>query len=474
MKERMMKTALLLAIGLGLGVAVADASAAKLKGITTMAELADYAAQNGNNIKMKPGVYQMSDLLTEDGIEQRLEYAKARAEKITSKRLEAAMLLFSGHHNQFDLTGVTIEVDTKFLSAFKGSYMIELMITGRGNSFKGLTLTDIGNEPTSKGGTSLAVYGDDTLLKEVTLNVRGSSPYGYGDLLGKGKGSSVRLQKHSGLLVCGANTQLLGCRVISRSMGHCFFIQGGRNTYFEDCYAEGEMRQTDDMLAETSGLAFENNFRTVYKPNVIQPGYMKSLQECGFRTYGKGGPEQQMTGKVTLVNCTAKHVRVGFALDANADTDPVDLKNCTALGCERGFYLNKAHAVECRGDAMYGPLMYLKGEEASVIDLTLLPDTSDRIVHAVATLCGSGHTVSIKGTRGQLHPIMLGYGSPPAGEISVPIPESPAEGIKLTNETMMPVWVSQKAVDCTVMSRAPVQNDGDDVTVVVLPPVQQK
>lgn len=377
------------------------------------------------------------------------------------------MLLFSGHNNQFDLTGVTIEVDTQFLSAFKGCYVIELMISGRRNSIAGLTLTDIGNEPTVKGGTSLAVYGDNTTLKEVTLNVRGSSPYGYGDLLGKGGGSIVRLKKHSGLLICGTNTKLLGCRVISRSFGHCFFIQGGINTYFEDCYAEGEMRSTDDMLAETSGLAFDNDFKSVYKPKVIQPGYMKSMQECGFRTYGKGGPEQRTTGKVTLVNCTAKNVRVGFALDANEETKPVDLSNCTAVGCERGFYLNKVVASDCQGDATYGPLLYLIGEEPSKVELTLLPETSDRTVHAVATISGSGHRVSIKGSRNAMHPIMLGYRPPSAGEISAPISEGAADDITLVNETSMPIVVSTLAEDCTVTSDGTVRDSGKSTKISV-------
>jgi hypothetical protein len=448
-----------------LGGAVSQIHASTI-GVTSLKELAAYAAESGNTVKMKPGVYRMSDLLTEDGIEQRLKYAKSRAEKIPSKRLEAGMLLFSGHNNQFDLTGVTIEVDTQFLSAFKGCYVIELMIIGRRNAIKGLTLTDIGTEPTAKGGTSLAVYGDDNTLKAVTLNVRGSSPYGYGDLLGKGGGSIVRLQKHSGLLISGTNTKLLGCRVISRAMGHCFFIQGGINTYFEDCYAEGEMRSTDDMLAETSGLAFDNDFKSVYNPKLIQPGYMKSLQECGFRTYGKGGPEQRTTGKVTLVNCTAKNVRVGFALNANEETNPVDLRNCTALGCERGFYLKKAVASDCRGDAMYGPLLYLIGEEPSKVELTLLPETSDRTVHAVATISGAGHEVLIKGSRTAAHPIMLGYSPPSAGEISAPISEGVAEDVKLINETGMPILVSNLAEDCFVASKGTVDDRGVNTKIL--------
>ncbi len=466
----MMKTGLVIA--LGLGVAVADVSAARVKGITTMAELAAYAAKSGNTIKMKPGVYQMRDLMTDEMIARLKKEAVARK---TGKSSRVSMLTFSGHKNRFDLRDVTIEVDTQLLSAFGRCDIQEFLITGNGNAIAGLTVTDIGNHPTARGGRSLTIEGDNNTLTNVTLNVRGSAPYGYGDLLGKGKRSVTPLQKHSGLLICGTNTKLFGCRVISRALGHCFFIQGGINTYFEDCYAEGEMRATDDMLAETEGVAFENGFRSVYgAQKVILPGYMKSLQECGFRTYGSGGPDKRKTGKVTLVNCTAKNVRVGFALAANEDTDPVELTGCAGIGCERAYFLEKAVVKECKGDAKYGPLIYLEGEEASRVDLTLLPETSDRIVHAVATICGTGHEVSIKGRRNAEHPILLGYGSPPAGEISAPIPLRAADEVKLVNETTMPVVVSGMAENCTVMTGSPVQNDGDEVEIVALTKAAQK
>lgn len=433
---------------------------ARTIGITSMQELAEYAALSGNTVKMKPGVYRLADLLTDELIAQR------KKETAEAETRDTYLFLFSGHNNSFDLTDVTIEVDTALLSAFKGCYIREFLITGNRNTIKGLTVTDIGNQPTSRGGNSLSIHGDNTVLNGVTLNVRGSFPYGYGDLLGKGSNSIVRGRKHSGLLVCGTNTKLLGCKVVSRSFGHCFYIQGGINTYFEDCYAEGEMRPTDAMLAETSGPAFDNNFRSVYKPNTIQPGYMKSLQECGFRTYGSGGPEKRKTGAVKLVNCTAKNVRVGFALHADEDTRPVQLENCAGIGCERAFYLNKAYARDCRGDAMHGPLLYLVGEEPSKVDLTLLPETSDMTVHAVATISGKGHEVSIKGSRGKELPIMLGFNPPGAGEISAPISVGEAEDIKLVNETRMPVLVGEKAHDCMVVSNGEVKNNGSNIKIL--------
>ena len=448
---------------LALGVAVLGVFATKVKEVASMAELADYAAKSGNRVKMKPGVYQMADLLTDDVIAN--EKARAMAEAQEIKRPPARMFEFSGDNNHFDLTGVTIEVDTRFLSAFKGCYVREFLVSGNQNIIEGLTITDIGNHPTDVGGNSFTVLGDDNTLRKVSINVSGSSPYGYGDLLGKGGNNVVRLRKHSGLLVSGTNTKLFGCRVVSRAFGHCFYVQGGKNTYYEDCYAEGEMRSTDDMLAETSGLAFENDFRTVYPPNVIQPGYMKSLQECGFRTYGSGSGGR-ITGKVTLVNCTAKNVRVGFALHANSENPPVSLTDCIAMGCERAYNLNKAHVINCRGNAQYGPLLYLFGEEKSTIDLTLLPETSNRTVNAVATICGQYHEVTLKGNRDQEHPILLGYKQPPAGEISAPISEASANGVKLINKTSMPVIAGKMAEDCTVITDTVVQRDGKKIEIL--------
>ena len=85
-----------LMIALGLGIAVADISAAKLKGITTLAELADYAVKSGNSIKMKPGVYQLEDLLPDEAISRMREEAISESEKSGSGR-QVSLFEFSGH-----------------------------------------------------------------------------------------------------------------------------------------------------------------------------------------------------------------------------------------------------------------------------------------------------------------------------------------------------------------------------------------
>ena len=221
-------------LGFGIATGGIPAAGTSTMTITSMQELAECAAQSGNAVTMKPGVYQMGDLLTEDSIAQRIQEAAKRAKAADSNRPQASMLIFSGSDNRFDLSGVTIEVDTRFLSAFKRCYICEFLIAGNGNTIGGLTVTDIGNLPTACGGNSLSVYGDDNILINVTLNVSGSSPYGYGDLLGKGGKTLVAGKKHSGLLVCGTNTKLLGCKVITRAVRSCLFHSGRHQHSFRE------------------------------------------------------------------------------------------------------------------------------------------------------------------------------------------------------------------------------------------------
>ncbi len=446
-----------------LGAAAAQGDEQAPTVISSMAELQDYAERSGNRVKMQPGVYQLAELLTAEHLDVLRKRFAADAERRGTKKREAHLFGFSGNNNHFDLTGVTIEVDTKFLTAFKGARISEFLISGNRVTLEGLTVKDIGDHPTVRGGTTMTVHGDVVTLKEVVLHVRGSSPYGYGDLMGKGDKAVLKGRKHSGLLVCGRKTKVLGCKVFTRAFGHAFFVQGGTDILFKDCYAEGELRPTDDMLAETSGPVFDAGFKTIYKPNVIQRGYMKSLNECGFRSYGKGGPTGRVTGKVTVENCVAKGMRVGFAFSLVKGA-PALIQNCEAIECERGYYLRGAVVENSRGDAKYGPLMYLVGDasERCVVDLTLTPAVSDKKVHALATICGEGHQVRIKRgdkRRSKPLPIMIGFRPPPAGEISAPIGEAEAKKIRLENTTGMPILFGPKSRESRVSTNGAVTKD---------------
>ena len=442
-------------IGLACLFAAAPSLAEPIE-IASLEALAAYAAKDGNAVRMAPGVYAMTDYIPLEDIPERRENEAWR------------YIDFSGSGNIFDLTGVIIEFDTELREALDAPVHTpgEFTISGDDNTLKGLTIVSLG-DGNSRQECVLSILGDRNTLRDCEFYVRGSYPYGYGDLFGKGGGPIIAHRKHSGVQIRGDGARLIGCRVYMRSYGHGFYVQGAANTYFEDCYVEGEMRSTNDMLAETSGPAFDVDFRSVYRnrdgEERVAPGYMKSLAEDGFRTYGDA------VG-VTFVNCVAKNMRGGFELRTSG---PIRIENSAAIGNERGFWVGSdAIVTGSRGDARYGPVLFLEGEGSSV-ELALKPEDSAKKVHALATIHGAGHEVSITPWEGQERgrevPIKLGFSQPGAGEGMSPIGEREASDIALSNETSMPVIIGREARESAVVTRGAVLEDaGEAVSVTFL------
>lgn len=439
---------ILLMLGVGLGSFSATAQS-DWTTVSNLTQLATVAARDGQNVKLQPGVYRLADYLTEDVLKE----IRAGVDR-TQRRPPVPMFVFRGNGNRFDLREATFEIDTSLYRKLpQGGYTRCLIIAGRGNFFTGLTVRCTGPDQGS-GGNTLSVAGASNTLENITLNVHGSYPYGYGDLLGKGGPNLVSLQKQSGIQVLGNGSVLRGCRVFSRAFGHCFYIQEGTDILLENCYAEGSMRATSEMLRDTNGPAFNLGFKSVYENRdgryLITPGYMKSLSEDGFRTYGNAG-------RVTLINCTAINTRAGFEIGA-PDNSPVKtlLQNCVARGCERAYLLGSQTVVrQCRGDAQYGPLLYLRGGRDSDIELQLAGDTSNYAVHALATIAGTNHrvrlTAPLNGAGIPKIPILFGFGMPMHAEMSSPIRPAATSRVTLINEIPdVTVISSGEVTDCSI------------------------
>jgi len=431
--------------------AAASFAAEKPAPISSLAELAQMAALSGQNVKLKPGMYRMIDFIPLSSIKER------------QKRQEWQFLSFSGSDNIFDLSGVMIEFDTALRSALHAPiHTDEFLIKGSNNTLKGLTITNIGNGIVM-GGAVIGVTGSKNTLRDCTIRVQGSAPYGYGDLFGKGG------HKHSGMHITGNGTHLVGCKVFTRAFGHAFYLQEDcADCSFEDCYAEGVMRRTDEILTETSGMAFDRKFRTEMKNRsgeaLILPGYMKALSEDGFRTYG--------THKnLSFKNCTAKNMRGGFELRTKAAPR---MENCTAIGCERAFWVSTGAVVtKCQGDAQFGPLLYVEGDNATV-EVKLLPTEADKVtVHGIAAIYGTGNKVTLtaKGKRVHALPILVGYGPPGMGENMAPHSVKDTRRLTLRNETTMPLVIGTKAGQCEISTNGPVQeNQGKEIVIQNLAP----
>lgn len=406
--------------------------------ISSLEELSKYASKSGNTIVMEPGVYRLTDYLNSDSIGIRRDHK------------EFQLITFSGSNNVFNLKGVEIELDTEIRTLLNPPiHSDEFLISGSNNFFLGLTIRCVG-QGTSPGGTVLQVAGEANILKNITLYVTGAYPYGYGDLFGKGKQkeTTIKHRKHSGLLVTGNESKIYGCKVYNRSFGHCFFIQQHpRNVYFEDCYAEGEIRSTDEILAETSGPAFDIKFKTWTKNRegeyVVTPGYMKSLCEDGFRTYGK-------CENITFKNCTAKNTRGGFELRFNK----AHVENCTTIGTERAYWIgDNTTLINCRGDANYGPLLFVEGSNVNV-ELFVDSTESDRLVHSLITVLGENNKVVLRPYRGKKRkqelPILIGYTPPLHGESMSPYSEEEVIGLNLINETGMAISIGKMVKNSTI------------------------
>jgi hypothetical protein len=417
--------------------------------VASLADLARVAAQGGQQIRLKPGVYRMVDYLTEPVLaEIRAGFDKQQG------RPPVPMLVLRGNDNRIDCAGATIEIDTSLYKLLpQGGYTRCVIVAGAGNTITGLSLRNTGPNQGS-GGNILSLAGERTTLEDVTLHVHGSFPYGYGDLMGKGGPNLVSIQKQSGIQVLGSGSTLRRCRVYSRALGHCFYIQVGGDIRLEDCYAEGVMRATSDMLRDTSGPAFDLGFRSVYENrdgrHAIVPGYMKSLVEDGFRTYGGAG-------RVTLLNCTAINTRAGFEIGAKDDApEKTILENCVARGCERAYLIGSQTIVRrSRGDLAHGPLLYLRGGRDSDIELELVGDGPQSLVHAVATIAGENHRVRLSTQLGERAipalPILFGFGMPAHAEMSSPIRPAAANRVTLVNEiAAAPVITSDLATGSKV------------------------
>ena len=416
--------------------------------VSSLKQLAHYAKLSNNTIVMKPGTYKMTDYLIADSVTSRLN----------SKSF--IYMIFSGNNNKYKLNGVTIEIDTRLREQLKFPiHTNEIELGGNNNTMEGLYIRNV-NNGLSAGGATFNVSGTGNTIRNFKLWVQGSFPYGYGDLFGKGGPDVIRHKKQSGFLITGSNTRVYGCKLYMRSFGHGFYIQkDAGNIHFEDCYVEGEIRRTEDVLSETSGPAFDVNFRTwtVNREGkyIVTPGYMKSLCEDGYRTYNQNK-------NISFKNCTAKNTRAGFELRTNGG---VRIENCTAIGTERAYWVgNDALIKGSRGDANYGPLLFVEGNNVNV-ELEVLPFESDRVVHALATIQGVGNKVvlrdSKRGIRKKALPVLIGYTHPEHGEAMSPYSPALVENLHFINKTDMPVLIGNTAINCRIESAGVVKESNE-------------
>ena len=403
--------------------------------VSSLGELREVAGKSFHDVVMAPGTYVVGDL--DEG----------------GRAVE-----FSGSNNTFDFSGVTFEMPLETLDRMaerrsprrhRKRMTCSYLISGRHNTLKGglfiNTYDHESTEPIDYGtynqnpdnfpsSTVIEMYlkGDDNRLEGCKMTVKGSFPYGYGNMYGIGGGAVVPLRKHNGILVHGDRVVLDGCEVKMESFGHAIFAQYGDEILVKNCYVEGTVRPSNDFLKEDAegSLAMKSDHRIQWPENVaglkVPADHMLNCSEDGIRAYGG-------TGRMTVENCKVVKMRGGIKLYMARQGI---IRNSEVLDCiVQGFSVPSRGVIEkCRGNAAYGPLLYIHMDSHSSqrVDIEVLPAPHGIGDHPLAAIKGKNHFIrfTAKNDEGAQweRPIIVGY--PLRFDyLSIDYPEVP-EGMK--------------------------------------------
>lgn len=333
--------------------------------INSLEALSNYLDDDNANVKLAPGTY----TITADNAENYGMYED-------HYRTVYTLFPFTGNNSTYDFTGVTINVETEVLSKFGNVDVYEFRLAGNNIVLKNLTLTDVGSvhDAPGRGANSIVMDGKNNVVDGFTVTAKGSSPYGYGDIFGKGGGAMVSLKKHCGILIRGDYNTLKNTKMIHRAFGHCVYFQAASHPTVDGCYIEGEMRSTDDILKEegTGSTADDLDFMTVWGYK-LPPGFMIALCEAGIRSYDAGETfidgvsYGRGTNDVTVLNTVVKNTRTACTISQGSGDRYVE--NVTSIGNEFGFGIGSGKVVNCYADAAYGSIFGADGSVEGSITL---------------------------------------------------------------------------------------------------------
>lgn len=427
--------------------------------VDTLNELANVLTVSNRCIRVMPGTYTFNTNNVGEGL----------------LFPNSTVLQFTGSNNRFIFDDVTFNFDTNIFRLFGRVDVREFHVTGNNNVFENLTMVDIGDVSPVQTALGILMDGSNNLVEGFTLTVRGSVPYGYGDIFGKGSDRVIGHDKHSGVLIRGNGNHLKSLDMYMRAYGHGIFVQGGDNVLIEDIYMEGELSTVDTVLAErgTGSSADNVDFLTVWGFNLdeLDQNYRFSLQEDGIRAYNSGTDfvtgESVRTGSISIINSTVKFMRSGVSIPFAGGDKYVE--NTTSLANESGFALGTAGTVvNSRGDASVGPLFEdVIGRNSTNAELTLLDDVVSKIGNTPSLyLAGGNHNITLKdGTTSEMSGVTLQIGGSRnghrwlVGSESEP-PTISASGVTLNNQTPYHVQIFENSSDATVISCGTVTDNG--------------
>ncbi|GAF01977.1 carbohydrate-binding protein [Saccharicrinis fermentans] len=443
--------------------------------VYSLNELLPYLDDDGVDVKLEPGTYSITAV----------DVALGKF-GTTNFQDNISLLLFSGNNSTYDFTDVTLNISTEVFQSFGSVQIYEVHVTGNNNVLKNLTMVDDGSvyDQPKKSALGVCMDGKENRIEGFHMTVKGSFPYGYGDAFGKGGTYTIKHYKHSAFLIRGTKNHAKNCTIIHRSYGHAMFMQGASYPVIEGCYVEGEMRSTDDMLAEvgTGSPADEIDFMTEWGYK-LPPGYMLSTGEGGIRAYNSGTTyiDGEMitrgTDNPTVLNCTIKNMRTGVTLAHATGTKYVE--GCTVIGCENGYSLGSGDVVNCYADCAYGPVYSstYESDKNFNADITIIApeDSYYNGSHSVAYIGGSNHNITLRTSTfnldenlcikvgGDKNSIRHMYGNLPHQN------NFSCTGFEMNNFTHFPIVLSDKSSNVLGLSGGMVSDYGTDNNIVFSP-----
>ncbi len=459
---------------------VSGAETTDVINVNSLEELMPYLKKDNIHLKLAPGTYKFT---TKEAGSRKFR----NAAEVVEGKLSYAIILIEGDGCTYDFTDVTIEVDTKVFNAYEKSEFNELHILGNNNVVKNLTLVDVGHslDFPQWGCVNVIVDGEKNRLDGVVIKSKGSFPYGYGELFGKGGPTTIKHKKHSACLVRGFENHIKDCKIYHRAYGHCLFMQAADRPLIEGCYIEGALTTTDKVLEEagSGSRADKIDFKTVWGYKVPK-GYTIALTEAGIRAYNTGNTmingkryTKRTTSNVTIRGCTVKNARVGVVVAHSAGNNLVE--DCTVIGVSStGYSVNNNNTIRnCRADATFGPVFVVPYERnrniTADITITGYPKGENRYVGSgskqVAYIVGTGHKVTLRqdpslsadddvleGMR-----ISVGGDSQSVGDLAE-VKEWLANEITLDNQTIFPVELEKNCTNGNITSVGKVTDIGSN------------
>lgn len=439
--------------------------------VTTLAEFRADIKKDGQKIRMKPGIYRVTDADIPTSYPAGHEvYDLTKKGQKVSRQLQH-LFAVTGSNNYFDLRGVVFETPVSVQSKLSMAAHVASSwdVTGANNTFEGgyfRNITDMPYPTYRVTENEFHVCNDHNTFLNCTFVMRGSQPYGYSDFYGKGSSEFGLLNKHAFMAIEEANqTALIGCRMYMQTYGHCLhFHRHVDGVLIKNCLISGTLRPTDDIFKEVAGRAKEYGFNLMFRgKKPIPHDEVIPLTEDAVRTYE---PDDR---NITVIDTTVMRQRGLFQLLGVGD---YTLQNVTTL--EAGDFCydisagnhGKVVVKNCFADVAYNPVFNLtRGDcpKNAFYEVTILnpaEGVKPTPRSSLGVICGDSCTFILHdGTKRPL-PAEVNYLN--CGG------KQPLINSTITNETTAKLILNKNVSHCVIKSRGPVEDHGKNNAVSII------